>query len=36
MVSLEFGINCIAFLKIRIGKRRVFLKEDSVRWIKEH
>jgi hypothetical protein len=34
MVSLKFGINSIAFLKI--GKKRVFLKEDSVRWIKEH
>ena len=34
MVSLEFGINCIAFLKI--GKRRVFLQEDWVRRIKEH
>jgi len=34
MVSLEFGINCIVFLKI--GKRRALLKEDSVRWIKEY
>jgi hypothetical protein len=34
MVSLEFEINCIAFLKI--GKKRVLSKEDLVRWIKEH